>query len=336
MPDISIFSDDAFSVSTLTAAINDQPHMPSRLGDMGLFDEEGIITTTVQIEKDGETLALVPAGERGTAGIVVEGSKRMLLPFNTVHLPQIAAIKADEVQGIRAFGSTTELQSVQELVNKRLAKMRRRIDATHEWHRIGAVKGQVLDADGARVLLDVYERFGLQQQVISFDLDKGDTKLRGKCAQLLDMLEDTLDGIAFSGVRVECGRNFWNTLVDHPAIAQTYLNTQLAGAMRNDPRENVEFGGILFERYRGKVGGMAYIGDDEAYAIPEGVPDLFLSRFAPADYMETVNTNGLPYYAKQEVMPFNKGVQIEAQSNPLHLCTRPRSVIRLTIRKLVA
>ena len=25
----------------------------------------------------------------------------------------------------------------------------------------------------------------------------------------------------------------------------------------------------------------------------------------------------------------NKGVEIEAQSNPLHLCTRPRTILRL-------
>jgi hypothetical protein len=47
--------------------------------------------------------------------------------------------------------------------------------------------------------------------------------------------------------------------------------------------------------------------------------------------METVNTLGIPYYGKIEPMPFGKGVSGEAQSNPLHLCTRPRAVIRLTL-----
>jgi hypothetical protein len=30
-------------------------------------------------------------------------------------------------------------------------------------------------------------------------------------------------------------------------------------------------------------------------------------------------------------MRFGKGVDLEAQSNPLNLCTRPRAVIKLTI-----
>ena len=71
-------------------------------------------------------------------------------------------------------------------------------------------------------------------------------------------------------------------------------------------------------------------GDDEAYAVPKGVPERFITRFAPADYMEAVNTNGLPYYAKQEAGKFGKAVELEAQSNPLHLCTRPRAVIKLS------
>ena len=43
-----------------------------------------------------------------------------------------------------------------------------------------------------------------------------------------------------------------------------------------------------------------------------------------------VNTIGLPLYAKQELMRMNKGVALEAQSNPLNLCTKPRAVIKLT------
>ncbi|QDQ28238.1 major capsid protein [Chitinimonas arctica] len=329
MAELSIFEDDAFSVSSLTATINDQPTVPSKLGDMGLFDEEGISTTTVQIEKDGDTLSLVPAGQRGQPGLVVHGSKRKLIPFNTIHLPQTAAITADEVQGVRAFGSQTELAAISAVVEKRLRKMRKQLDATHEYQRIGAVKGQVLDADGTAVLLDLFERFGIQQQVMPFELSKADTDIRLKCGDLQDLIEDTLGNLTFSGVRVQCGKNFWNAMISHRSFRETFLATELAASLRGDPREAFDFGGVKFERYRGRLGGVGFVGDDEAYAVPEGVSELFITRFAPADYMETVNTTGVPYYAKQEPMQFGKGVQLEAQSNPLHLCTRPRAVIKL-------
>ncbi|EZP64229.1 major capsid protein [Pseudomonas sp. RIT357] len=331
MAEIAIFEDDAFSVSSLTAAINDQEYLPGRISSLGLFREEGISTLTVQIEKDGDTLALVPSGERGTSGMVVGAPKRQLIPFNTVHLPERFTIKADEIQGIRAFGTRTELQAVQDVVNKRLAKARRQLDATHEFQRMGALNGQVLDADGKTVLLDIYKSFGVNRQKLQMGLNSPDTELRVKCGEALDMQEEALGSVTSSGSRAMCGKNFWNKLIVHKSVKETYLNTMQAASLRGDARESFEFGGIVWERYRGKVAGVAFVHDDKALLIPEGVPDLYISCFAPADYMETVNTQGIPYYSKIEPMQFGKGVAGEAQSNPLHLCTRPRAQILLEL-----
>jgi len=331
MADIEIFNDDAFSVSSLTAAINEQEYLPGRISSLGLFQEEGITTLTVQVEKDGDTLALVPAGERGTSGLVVSGTKRNLIPFNTVHLPQRFAIKADEIQGIRAFGTRSELQAVQDVVNKRLAKARRQLDATHEFQRMGALNGQILDADGKTVLLDIYKTFGVSRKKMSMEMNNPDTELRVKCGEALDMQEDALGSVTSSGARALCGKNFWSKMIVHKSVKETFLNSQQAAALRGDARESFEFGGIIWERYRGKIAGVTFIHDDKALLIAEGVPDLYISVFAPADYMETVNTEGVPYYSKIEPMPFNKGMAGEAQSNPLHLCTRPLAQILLEL-----
>ena len=331
MADIEIFNDDAFSVSSLTAAINEQEYLPGRISSLGLFREEGITTLTVQIEKDGDTLALVPAGERGTSGLVVSGTKRNLIPFNTVHLPQRFTIKADEIQGIRAFGSRSELQAVQDAVNKRLAKARRQLDATHEFQRMGALNGQILDADGSTVLLDIYKTFGVTRKKMPMGLNNAETELRVKCGDALDLQEEALGSITSSGSRALCGKNFWNKLVVHKSVKETFLNSQQAAALRGDARESFEFGGIVWERYRGKIAGVTFVHDDKALLIPEGVPDLYISVFAPADYMETANTEGVPYYSKLEPLPFNKGMAGEAQSNPLHLCTRPLAQILLEL-----
>ena len=329
MADINLFHDDAFSLASLTAAINEQPHAPGRISSLGLFEEEGITSTVVQIEKDGDNLALVASGNRGAPGQIVAGSKRQLIPFSTIHLPQQASIMADEIQSLRAFGSESELEAIQNTVNKRLAKMRRQLDATIEYHRIGAIKGQILDADGKSVLLDLYSAFGLKQQVINFELDKPTTHLRSKCLQVQEAVEDALGAATFSGVRVYCGKTFWAMLLQLESFEATYLNSELAAALRGEPREAIEFGGLVFERYRGKVGSIAFIPDEEAHAVPEGVPELLITRFAPGNYMDTVNTNGLPYYSSQELMKHNKGVELEGQSNPINLCTRPQAVIKL-------
>lgn len=328
MPAIDIFEDDAFSLASLTATINDMPAQPSRLGDLGLFDEEGVTTTTVQVEKDGETLALIAAGERGVPGQNVAGDCRVLLPFNTIHLPARSVIKADEVTNLRAFGSETELESVQSLVAKRQNKHRKQLDATIEFHRVGALRGKVLDSDGRRVLLDVYNAFGIEQRTVVMDLAK-DT-LRAKCLEVFDAMDEVMGAEPYNGARVMCGRVYWGKLMANKAFSDAARDAALAAALRGDPREAVEFGGMVWERYRGKVGGVAFVGEDEAYAYPESSGGLFITRFAPADHVDAVGTIGLPYYTSQEILPHGKGVDLESQSNTLNLCTKPGAVIRLT------
>lgn len=332
MAEISIFEDETFTVEALLAVINTDHVVPGQIASLGLFEEQGVPSLVVQIEKDGTTLKLVEAKPRGGVGQSVIADKRQQLPFNTVHLPQTFTILADEIQGIRAVGSRTELQGVQSVVARRIEKARRQLDLTHEYQRIGAIKGQVVDADGETVLLDIYHAFGLKKpKAQSLGLGNDDSNISGILADVLDIQEDELGTVTSTGSRAFCGKDLWAKLIDHPKVRDTYLNTQQAAELRGDRRKSFEFGGITWERYRGKLGGEAFVPADRAYLVPEGVPDLFISAFAPADYMEVVNTEGLPYYAKLERMKYDKGVEGEAQSNPLHLCTRPLSVRELTL-----
>ncbi|MGE8501683.1 MAG: major capsid protein [Pseudomonas sp.] len=332
MADISIFQDEAFSVDALLTVINDDHVLPGQIAAAGLFEEEGVSSTVVQIEKDGMTLALVESKPRGAPGQVVIGDKRSLIPFNTVHLPQVFQILADEIQGIRAVGSLTELMQVQAYVARRIEKARRQLALTHEYQRIGAIQGLVVDADGESVLLDIFQRFGIERpQAYSLELTDDDTDVSVKCIEVLDRQEDALGNVTSTGAHAYCGKDFWAAFIAHPKVRDTYKNWEAAASLRGDRRQPFEFGGITWERYRGKVNGNAFVADESAFVVPTGVPSLFISAFAPADYMETVNTEGLPYYAKLAPMEFDKGVKGEAQSNPLHLCTRPLSVIELTI-----
>ena len=50
------------------------------------------------------------------------------------------------------------------------------------------------------------------------------------------------------------------------------------------------------------------------------------TRFGPADYEETVNTIGLPRYAKQWPMENGKGRSLEVQTNALCMCTQPAAL----------
>ena len=329
MAEITIFQDEAFGVDALLTVINEDHVLPGQIAAAGLFEEQGVASTVVQIEKDGMSLALVKAAPRGAPGQAVTGDKRSLIPLNTIHLPQTFQILADEIQGIRAVGSLTELMQVQAYVARRIEKARRQLALTHEFQRIGAIKGKVVDADGSS-LFDIFQRFGINRpQAFSLELDNPDTDVSAKCAEILDAQDDALGSVTSTGARAYCGKTLWAKLVGHKSVREAYLNWQAAAQLMGDRRQPFEFGGITWERYKGKIGNAPFVADDRAHVVPLGVPDLFISAFAPADYAETVNTEGLPYYAKLERMKFDKGVEGEAQSNPLHLCTRPASVREL-------
>ena len=67
----------------------------------------------------------------------------------------------------------------------------------------------------------------------------------------------------------------------------------------------------------------------EAHSLPVGVAGPFRQYNAPADFVETANTLGLPRSAKQAVDgQFARWVMLHVQSNPLPICTRPRVLIR--------
>lgn len=330
MATFDIFNNDAFSVSSLSQVIVDLPRVQTVLGDSGLFTESGINTTSMMIERTGTEFKLVPAAPRGGVGAPVGLKGRSLFPVMAVHLPQTGALLADEVQGIRAFGSETEVEAVSTRVAAKLATMKSNLDLTLEYHRIGAVKGQVLDADGTTVLLDMYSTFGVAQTVQNFVLGTAGTKVKDKITAVTRAIRTKLGGRSFTGVEVLCSAAFFDGLTGHVTIEKAFeLFNQNAYARADQRGVAFSFAGVTFREYLGGVGGVDFIPAGEAFAYPTGVSGLFQTAYAPAPYMETVNTTGLPYYAKQMLMDYDKGVAMESQSNPINFCTLPESVIKL-------
>lgn len=325
---LDVFKSDAFSLTKLVAAINKIPYVPTRLGNLGLFANEGVSTTSVAIEMQGGTLTLVPTASRGAPGPAKNLDRRNVRNFNTVHLPQRVAVMADEVQGLRAFGSETEEELAMRYLEKKMAVARRDLDITHEWQRMGALKGQVLDAD-LSVIYNYFTEFGVTQSTQNIALSVSTTKVLQAVIALKRAIEDKLGGTMSSGFRVLCSAEFFDAFTSHAAVIEAYKYQQ-STFLRTDNRDGFEFGGVIWEEYRGTVGGQRFIGANKAYAIPEGVPDLFKTLYAPAPYLETVNTEGVPFYAKRKTLDYDTGLEVQVQSNPLHMCTRPDAIVELT------
>lgn len=330
---LDVFNQDAFNVVEMTKAINKQPFSPGRIGRMGLFEEDGVTSDMVAIEELDGKLSLVPTKERGDAPTQVSTDKRKVRPIKVPHLPVEDQIQASEVSGVREFGSNDQLQGVQRVVNRKLGKMARSLDATLEWHRIGAIKGKVLDANGG-VLVDLFKEFNVAQRAeVGFDL-KNNNPASGAVRKLINdvirTIEDDLGAETYESIHCFCGSDFFDDLVAHKETKAAYERWNDGEFLRQrTARRAFFYAGVMFEEYRGKVGNTDFVESTKAHFFPVGVPDLFTTSFAPANFMETVNTVGLPRYSKQHVdEKYQRWVDVYSETNPLNLCTRPRVLIQ--------
>lgn len=316
------------SFDALNAHINNLPRISTRLADMRLFQEQGLVgTTIVKVGSNGTKLVLVPNAPRGAPGQPKGLERGKVKLLETTHLPQNSTVLADQLLGVYD-PADPEGNNVAAVVNALQVVHKRDLDFTIEYHRMGALQGKLLDADGS-VILDFYEEFGVDQSVIGMEFNKEATKVRAKCMAIKRAIEDKLGGVPYTGVHVFCSAGFFDALTGHSDVEKAYERWQDGAALRDDVRKGFVFGDITFEELQGSTGGKLVLADGEAIAFPLGVPDMFLTRFAPADYLETVRGIGLPYYTKTAPMRMNKGIQLESQSNPLNINTRPDAVIRL-------
>jgi hypothetical protein len=122
---LDIFRSDAFSVTSLTAAILKAPYKPGRIGTLGLFRESGMTTTTAVVEEKDGFLELIETSQRGAPAKSLGNQKRTAKSFVASHLERESKIMADEVQGVRAFGSEDAHADVQAIVDEKMASCAR-------------------------------------------------------------------------------------------------------------------------------------------------------------------------------------------------------------------
>jgi hypothetical protein len=328
---LDIFSDDAFGVVPLTDAINKLKFVPSRINQLGIFSESSVSTTSVAIEQRDGVLSLIAPTPRGGPGHTLTKVKRTLLNVAVPHFEIPDSIMAEEVQGVRAWGSETMVETVMGKVAERQAIHSQSMEATQEYARIGAIKGIVTYADGTT--FNLFTQFGVSQIAeVDFDLDNANPAsgaLRKKCAEVIRLMAVELGGTSITGASALCGDAFYDDLIAHPEVRETYLGWTAAQELRTGyVYGGFPFGGIMWENYRGAVDGTAFIHTDKCHIFPVGVPGLFRTYYAPADYNETVNTMGQRLYSKQYEMPNGKGYHLDTQMNALDIATRPRVLIQ--------
>lgn len=333
MASMNIFKNSAFSVMSLTGAIDKMEYQPQTLGNMGLFEPIPTRTRTIFVDRRDGKLALIPTSADGAPPEDLDDDNRDAVPLKTTRLTKRFTLYAHELEGIRAFGSETELQAVQAEYLRRAARIRTDMELTHEYHRLGALQGLLLDADGTSVIYNYFDQFGVTQpSVINFELDTETTNVRGK---LKDMVRSMARGSggAFTPnttVHALAGDEFYDKLINHKTVRETFLNWSAAADLRRNSGQggafqSFTFGDVTFHNYRGTDDNSTVaIPSNQAKFFPVGARDIFKVAWAPLETLDFVGTPGRETYMMnvpdRDRNMWTKG---EIYSYPLYFCQDP-------------
>jgi hypothetical protein len=330
---MDVFKQDAFSAISLTEAVRKSQTIPGLIGSLGLFIPKPVRTRTVAVEVKGNSLNIIQTSEPGAPRTNRANNKAKILDLRTRRIEEQSTITAEQLQGIRAFGSETELKSLQKEIAERQQDIIDDLSATVERLRLSCVNGVLVDADDS-VIYDYYSTFGISTPTeLGFNWASR-TGVRKYIATNVKLpIVRALGGVAPAGMRIValCGDDFFFDMQENAEYRATYLNNTNASKLLEDTVfDAIDAWGITWVHYRGTDdNSKVAIPTAKARFFPVGVRGLFQEAFAPAPTFSTVNTMGQEWYSR--IVVDNKReewAEVEMESHRLPICTRPETLLQ--------
>ncbi|NKJ03130.1 major capsid protein [Rhizobium sp. SG741] len=330
MASMDIFNSDAFHTVSLTTALEKIPYKPQFLNELNIFEPVPTNTRSIAIEKRDGFMQLIPTSQIGSAPTQLQDDKRDIRNYSTKRWAKAFTLYAEQLSGIRQFGTETELMQVQAEAARRLSRLKDDFDLTAEFARLGALQGKWLDSDGS-VLIDWFAEWGISPNTpVAFAFSDDTINVNDLCKKVARGMARAAKGGFTTSTTVHAlvGDAFFDALVKHPSVDLTYKNWLAAEGLRATQASVFDafyFGGIYFHNYRGTDDkSTVAVADNAAVFFPVGVRDLFQVAYGPAEFDPWINTFGQEQYAL--TIPDrdrNAWTKFEIYSYPLYICTRP-------------
>ncbi|MGO8269266.1 major capsid protein [Rhizobium ruizarguesonis] len=355
---MDIFNDDAFSTVTMTEALEDFEFKPSFIGSLNLFEDVPTATEMVSIERRGNSLSIIPTTERGAPLPEGQTDGRTVRGYRAPRIAKGHTLQASAIQGIRAFGTEADLETMISYVGRYSSKLVGDVELTWENMMLGAVTGVVADADGSTIV-NWFNEWGIAAPAeIDFALDTADTDIEEKSREVIEVMKRASKGAWNNSTYIIglCGKSFFNKITKNKMIREVYLNSRQAETLnraygvanaspfRSGTLASFEYGGIMYVRYQEadnfnfaadeatiKAAGKDGMGvqSKRCKFFPVNAPGVFQVAYAPAETFDFVNTIGRPLYQMMiRDRDRNAWVRPEIYSYPLFICTRPEMLLR--------
>lgn len=327
---------NAFQVTDYTEELLLVPNTWGLVNSMGLFREEGITQHSITIERIDSTLSVIPDQVRGARNNVNKDDNRQLLAFSVPHFPLDDAISPNDIQGKRAYGSADAAETEAAVMARKMARIRQNHAVTLEAARCFAITNGAVYSPNGTVVGNYYTSFGVTRKEVDFVLGTGTTEIIDKIEQVIAHIQDNiLSGEIVQEIAGLCSPEFFSALIKHPKIAEAYkyysstsepLRNRLGGS---GLYRTFVYGGVTFQEYRGSYNGVRLIPAGDAYFMPMGTQDMFLTYFSPANKFSHVNTIGEAAYMFTYREPTDEKIIIQTESNFINLIRRPQAIVRV-------
>lgn len=312
------------------------PNQWGLINELGIFSEQGVSQHSITVESSEGTLGLVTDKIRGERNNVNKSDTRALRSFAIPHFPLDDAIKPEDVQGKRAYGSADQAETEAAVIARKLERIRMNHSVTLEAARAFAITTGAIYAPNGTVAGNFYTDFGITRKSIDFVLGTSTTDLNSKSEEGIASIQDNIQsGEVVSNIIVLCSPAFFGKLVNHATIKEAYkyysstqepLRTRLGSGVYR----RFVHGGVEYVEYRGSYNGTALIPAGEAYMLPQGTNDVFKTYFSPANKFQFVNTIGEQAYVFSYRDPKDSEITIQSEANFLNLVRRPQAIVQLT------
>lgn len=327
-----------FEMTDLTEELLLIPNTYGLVNQLGIFRDESVTQHAVTVESSASTLALISDKVRGERNNVNKDRTRNLRSFPIPHFPLDDYLAPEDIQGRRAYGSdNAETQAA--VMARKLEDIASKHAVTLEAARMHAITQGAIYAPNGSVVGNYYTDFGVTRKEIAFDLSNSATDVIAKVREVTDHIqENILDGEIVDSYVALCSPEFFDALVQQAGVKEAYKfyqSTQepLRNGLRDGRYAKFEHAGVTFYRYVGAYKDAAGVTQklvpaNEAYFLPLGTRDTFISYFSPANKLDYVNTLGEKAYVWTYTDPKGAKVEIESEHNALHLIRRPSAIVR--------
>lgn len=342
--ELDFLRDPRYSVRNVSDAIMKIPNEYGMLAGLNLFPEKGIRTTYVEVEAKEGFLNLITTSERGAPAPEKKRSSRNTRVMKTLFMQQNDTIKPSDLQNLPAFGqlgSDQFMEAFDDVLDERFTELQRGYRQTHEYLRWGALRGDVYDADGTRVLYNCYNEMGESQ--VSVDFKFGTTASDTVLAATKESrryMEKNLLGETMTRQLYLCSSEFFDKATSHPAYSKFYENNPVGKPnpflddlgvtyFQHGTATFIEHNGdATFLNADGTVATRRFIPANECIIVPLGTQQVFRSYFSPGEMMDAVNMPGQSMYVSLKELDHGAGIEIHTESAPFFLVQKPRLVQR--------